>query len=415
MSIRTPILLLCVSSLVGGHAVSAEFKPADPGLAIESVEAAKPRYASSQTYYVAEIDGMPQLQNGRTIRHDRMRRAEPKLRPHLLFLRTDPAMATRFSDPAQAPSYAYIELEIDDAGKVAACRAEATRGSKPDTGLVDAQCPLLRTRALFHSALDLEGNPVSDVYTISIRFTHGKEEGGARPRAIRQPPEMLTVAMPPPSFDKAASWPLESWMMRYSNIPTFKMPPVSGVGQSPITANEPVTGLVISKNVSGEIICNAVTGTENIKRNKAACDLVLKKMQPSWPVNAHYFSTQYPLLVVGEGKKMRAIAPLPDSNWRLSLSAEQAAQTIKLLEGAMQPGDKIDNLLMWLEVSSDGAVAGCKIGKSAGSDAGDVGACRAMRDHARFLPGLDVFGQPLPLSEGGWTVKWAKAVVAQNP
>jgi hypothetical protein len=406
MSTAEPVisLLAMVVAAVAGNV------PATYGAAPASIEAQK-RYGNSPAFYVAEVDGSPQRTNGRTSRPDMLRRAEAKLLPYKLFYSIDPAMDARLKDRAQPSIYAHLQLHVNEAGKPISCKADLDRGSKPDFALIDAQCPLLVKRMQFLPALNLEGQRVPDVYTVWIIFRHVGANDGKPPEAIRQTVMGPAAAMTTPRFNRPVAWPIKSWMLYTRHTPSFQTPPFSGVSQSPIKAGETVTGIAINSNERGELQCTAVVGAENIEQNKEACNYVAKTLKPGWPDNLYYFSTQYPLLVVGSDKALRAIGPANGTQFRPRMSAEQAKQSLILIQNAMNPTAKIDQLVLWLKLGADGRAIECKIGSSCGSDAGDIGACRAMLSDALFTPGFDVFERPLPESDIGWSVKYARAVL----
>lgn len=385
----------------------------DSGLAPATAATVELRYRPENSHYVAEIFGMPQLYNHRVLRTDMMRRAMPTIEPHLLFSFSDPAMAKRFADASQPSRYAHFKLDIDGLGMVKACGMDDIPGSAPDVELIAEQCPALVKRAKFYPALDMAGHAVTDVYRISITFGHHGAQTGLQPSAIRKRLLSPSPPPPPPAFDKAQSWPLKSWMLRYQNKPSFQRPVLTGVTSATIPPDEIVIGVVIQRDRINPVSCIAVNGFAAVIQGQRACDFVVNKLKPAWAVGDRY-STQYPLLVVGNGRSRRVIEPATKTEFQPQLDPVAAAETLRLVQAALLPSDRLSDLALWLEVGADGKVMECRIAASAGSIAGDIAACQAIQDYARFTPGQDVFGQPLPQSSAGWNAAYARAAAEKK-
>lgn len=397
------------------------FQPADTGPAPLSIKGEKARAEGRELYYLVDVDGEAELAITDTpfgprkqsrAREDRLRRAEPVLAPYQYFLSSDPAIKSRLADPQQPGTYARLTLEIDPSGNISACGPEkATQGSW-DSALIAQQCPLIIQRMHFITALDVDGKPASDSYTLWINFAHRGPISNAVPRAIGKTIYAPAVAMPPPSLSSPYAWPVQSWMLRYGDKPTFRKPVFAGIVQSPIIAGEPVVGVAILRDPDKGAICSPMENADDIKTRWAACDYVIEQLKPTWPTASSSYATPYALLVAGSGKTLRAIGKAAD--WPSpypTVSADAAKQSLQLVTAQMQSGGQLDRLKLWLTLDADGHVTDCKIGASSGSDISDIAACRVMLAEGRFAPGLDAFGRKLPKSDMGWTAEFVRKLI----
>lgn len=335
---------------------------------------------------------------------DLLRRAEAVTEADKIWRATDLALTSLTESRGQPVTRATMILDVGPDGRVARCTAEERRGN--DIVLAAQACPVVKERMRYTPALALDGRPAADQQRFGLSFYHNRIKSGEAPSAF-QP--LLSAPAPWPVLD--ATDPGE-WPMIREGRPSFRASvKKQAVPLAPVSLNSPdekIASIAFSRTKDDEKSCQVVIPSGDPGLDDSACDFMRKKHDPLLDLPT-YGKTTMPYLVVGKGKADRAYAPVARlGQWpKLDITAEELTRDrIESAWGAdAVSGASLDPLSVALALDAEGRPTDCRIRQSSGSDAGDVLACKVIKESLHFTPANDIFGQPALTRLRGWFAK----------
>lgn len=315
-----------------------------------------------------------------------LRYAEPEGDPLTWFSPTDPAVAYLKANP-RAFGSVYLTVDVGPDGRATGC---APRYPSGDTALTEGLCERISPRVRALPALDAQGVRTAGVLMVSVVLSH-------RPT----PPENLVYLQPPsPAPPPHAAWPpWNPWTYGdFKHLDLFRGSPADAAALA-----EPWAGVEVSLNAQEKLVCRVVLSSKDAKFDKRACDAASSAAWDFARATQPYMR-RISLHMVAQDGKPRALPPLREHNQPAAILPDSRAA----LDAAVAGWDKtmLAKVRLSLDVDATGAVTGCHIYTTSGSDPGDLAACNLART-ARFTPAEDVFGRP---TKGGlWSWKLAGA------
>ncbi|MEB3416106.1 hypothetical protein VCJ71_08515 [Alteriqipengyuania sp. WL0013] len=292
-----------------------------------------------------------------------------------------------------------VYLEIDEKGAVARCRlSDSARLPVSE----EAMCAALAGEA-FRPAIEADGDKVTGSYAYYFqRHPLRVDEGQARrPLFTRDPGLALAVPAPPPPLLPAAFPPHGGWMNYHYAQPQWRVEPRHGT-DSAQPADDAVG--VVAYEARGETRCDP--SAEDIRNPLArrACAFVLETLAPTWPEPTGRRTPAVPLLVFADGDDLRAVGPAAEGyrNARFAEGQEELFRARLRSAGSIAPDKAPSTLRLILRFDNTGAVTHCRVGRTGGSDSGDLAACPIAAAGGYFEPVRDIFGR----AEGGGLMYW---------
>jgi len=283
----------------------------------------------------------------------------------------DPAIA--LLRDGKASGGVALEIQIDARGRATGCKIQHQYG---DAALAEGLCERIVPRVRMKPAIDSVGAPAADAFVYSAFFGQSY-----------QPRERLVEIQPPsPAVMPNDQWP--PWSTATPVVVT-RLDLLEGGPTSPDAAGSPWVGMVFN---AGEVrACRVIASSGDAAFNKRACD-VAKKGRYDVSKATSVFQQRVYLHFAEQKGKPRALIPASNHLQR-PVAASDGAAAIQQALSAL-PADAVAKLRLHVSIDRTGAVTGCMILQSTGTDAGDVLACNAVRRLGRFTPAHDVFGRP---------------------
>lgn len=274
-----------------------------------------------------------------------------------------------------------LKLSINAAGRVSACELQRSYGDPP---LFDGLCERVTGRARLTPAIDDAGAPVADRYFLSINVG----------RSLTPQTPLVVVREPSPApWAPGAQWPpySDSQLARVEKLDLLPGGPTSADARA-----EPWAGIEFAPEDPRQP-CRVVKSSGDAAFDARACKAAAKgrydvsMFEKAW-------QRRMQLHFVLSGGKPRAL--LPVQKWSGRPVASDAARSAV---AAALPADALGRVRLSVMVEASGALSGCTIETSSGSDAGDVAACAAVRANGPFAPATDIFGRPFRARLNDWS------------
>jgi hypothetical protein len=303
----------------------------------------------------------------------------------------------------------FLAMDVDAAGHGTACRL--LRGGA-DARLDSLSCDLLMRRAVFPPRYVAPTRPVPNHMVLAIRW----ETIDAPTRAER---ERRRLANPPVAFPPESPafrlWPRLSWGrgLHVRSLPAIQASYPRGAGHP----DEGVVSLdlIITAGV-GISACRIGFGSGNAALDDAACQVARTlDIEYASPCE-NCWEQRLPLQVVWRRHGSHIRLPLPrdrDSDAEMpprdpaDLRPQRRAESYHptplpfqidgrdfahvQLRAASNPTPEFD-----LAVSAGGRVTGCQAPHGSGDAAVDQRICALLIERGRYVPTLDIFGDPAP-------------------
>lgn len=384
-------LVVCAGLAASGGSLAQEESAVSAPVSNQSTE-------QNPQVYAIMLDAYPQWDED--ISEDnpaKWRRAELQPGWPTLFSPTDPGFAAVLADPEQPKLFTNLQLTVPSEGRVIGCTVSVRSSGKAE--LVPALCPIVTERLRFLPALDWARAPVSDevLFHFGARHFSAKKGVAGPPIRGRSSDEMLAPApWPISNYLEAEDWPPTN---RYSvgRAKPFFRHPDALVQASPELAASigKAAGIAIFEKEETGIGCATVISSGDRRFDERACAFVMDKAAPSYGRGGIERMLGYPLLVSGERKPERIIAPVETLIQSISLSKEKSATFLgEFLHGFEAGGGNRDRLQLRFVVGADGRVSQCRINYSSGTTEADIYACDAVERLLVFQPATDAFGRP---------------------
>lgn len=327
----------------------------------------------------------------------RWRRAEPQPGWPTLFSQTDPGFSAVLADPAQPTIFTNLQLTVSAEGRVIGCAVSDRTPGKAD--LVPVLCPIVTERLRFLPALDWAHAPVNDAVQFHFGARHFSAKKGVAGPPIRgrsSDEKLAPAPWPISNYLEAKDWPPTN---RYSvgrAKPFFRYPDAL-VDASPELAGSigKVAGIAVYQKEESGVGCAMVVSSGDRRFDERACTFVMDKAVPSYGRGGIEPMLGYPLLVSGERKPERIIAPVVSLIQWVSLGKEETGTFLdNFLPGFEAAGGNRDRLQLQFRVGADGRVSKCNIRSTSGTTEADIYACDAVERLLVYKPATDAFGRP---------------------
>ena len=325
------------------------------------------------------------------------RRAELQPDWQALFSASDPGFAAVLADPDQPRLFTNLQLSISPEGKVTGCAMSERFPGKAE--LVPLLCPIVSERLSFLPALDWARTPIGDEVRLHFGSGHYRlKDGVAGPPIRGRDPDEIAPPAPWPilNYLEPEVWPPANRYSVSRAKPFFRYPGAL-VEASPELAGRigKAAGIAIYEKEESGTGCAAVISSGDRKFDERACAFVMDKAAPSYGRGGIERMLGYPMLVSGERKPEKIIAPVETLIQWISLSNEKTAAFLDaFLPGFEAAGGNRDRLELQFAVGADGRVSQCRINYSSGSTEADIYACDAAERLLVFEPATDAFGRP---------------------
>lgn len=274
-----------------------------------------------------------------------------------------------------------LKLSIDAGGRVSACELQRPYG---DPSVFEGLCERVAGRARLTPAIDDAGAPVADRYFLLINV--GRSLTPQTPLVVVREP---SPAPPPPG----GQWP-PSWDSQLATVEKLDLLP--GGPTSAEARAEPWAGIEYSPE-DPQQPCRIVKSSGDAAFDARACKAAAKgRYDVSMFEKAWQRRMQIHFVLFGG--KPRAL--LPVQKWSGRPVASDGARTAL---GAALSAEALARVRLNVMVEASGAVSGCSIETSSGTDPGDVAACAAVRASGPFAPATDIFGRPFRARLYDWS------------
>lgn len=299
-----------------------------------------------------------------------VRRAEPLGRQTDWIPETDPMVARVKTGGGEAGGNAFLNLTVGVDGRVTACQLQIGYGNpSPPDGL----CERVPPRARFRPALDLDGQPAADVYTVQVGY--GRR---ARLATTPAPERVVRHAAPPPAPPMPNEWPPTS---RVSAVTVQGLPLLEGGGDALEAHDTPFVGVEIRLDERGRVTaCTRIAGDLDAQLQQEACALA-RRARYDLSAETSQYRRHMRFHFVRQKGGLRALSHSRNSR-TLPILTPEAAQA--LTTGTTEPWP-----VMWVRVDRSGKAERCRILETSGDDARDARSCRAILQFARFTPARD--------------------------
>lgn len=361
-----------------------------PAASLAQAPASAPTAAPArQTYpYIGVYGFSPALKPGGTfvsgsLEPTLLRRAEPDGDIRDWMSESDPSVAA-LKTINDGGGVAF-EIQIDAKGRATGCKIAHQYGP---AAFVDGLCDRILPRVRMKPAIDTTGAPAPDAFTYSLFF-------GRRYEASER---LVSIQYPPPAPMPQDRWP--PWSTKTPVVIT-KLDTLQGGPTAPEATGTPWAGLIYNPG-DARTPCRVIASSGDADFNKRACDVARKGKYDVSKATSVFQQRVYLHFVLQKGKP-RALVPVSDQMQRPTVMPDSLAAMQQAL--AALPAGAMAKLKLHVSTDKAGAVSGCMILESTGTDAADVLACETVRRLGRFTPARDVFGRP----QDGALYRWSPA------
>lgn len=247
-----------------------------------------------------------------------------------------------------------FDVGVDDS--VSNCRAR-----HGDVELVPKLCALILERGRFQHALTDDGIPRPGVASVVVQYSLSGPGGH-----VGLPPAPMAVS----------TWPVRDhgYKVAVAKEPEWKR--FSGV------RNGRTTAISLSFRDGAVAGCSVIRSSGEAALDAATCAAARTgsyTLEPGRPYQ------RLPMIVSWQRDRARIKVPV-QPHWHRAEPLQAADLVVRGVPGATR-GEA------WLDITAIGAVTGCRVSRSAGSDAADLAMCKTLRS-AIFKPARDVFDEP---------------------
>lgn len=298
-----------------------------------------------------------------------------------------------------------LVVDVGPNAEARSCRVVQASG---EPRLDRAACDSIVRRARFHAFYAAPGQSVSSRWDYAVYWKLTDEPPPPVVRPMPAPRPQFTVPGP-------GRWPRSRW---FGEVLLTELPRIQADFPAAATADGVVSlDLVVTadKGIEG---CRIGIGSGDPALDAAACRVV-RSVQMRYPrpceicpphlvpLQVHWRRSggshiRGPLSWTSKpGSSLAVVKDPADSRTATFWRAEATPLPFTLPAGGLNGIRKktITNtrLVTNLEISSNGRILACGIGRSTGDPRIDRRACELLIKHARYAPATDVFGDPLPV------------------